>query len=225
MKRCPLTITLLLALLILPFSASAAISIGLLSDFEDGTLQGWSGLSSPLNIPGGGPVGTTDNFLQIGGEFAVRFATYNASPEYSGPVDPLVTAFQVDLMRPATDPDALEIRLVLFGGSLLTNDRWTSSDPSTIPNDGIWRPYTFSLLESDLTQVQGTESYTSMITTVNRIMWRHDPDPASPTGIQAPGTLGIDNVAAVPEPGPSLFLLIAATITTLAPRRRRRYPR
>ena len=47
--------------------ASGAITAGLLSDFQDGTTQGWSGGAAPSNISTGGPAGTGDRFLQIGG--------------------------------------------------------------------------------------------------------------------------------------------------------------
>ncbi|CAN5366987.1 hypothetical protein BH23VER1_BH23VER1_03600 [soil metagenome] len=206
----------LAVLALLPTSGHAALTLGPLSDFQDGTLQGWSGNAAPTIVTSGGPAGAGDAFLQIGG--GNRFAIFNADPNYSGALSSTVTAIDVDLMRPSNDPGSLEMRLVLFGPS--TNDRWTSLNAQMVPNDGLWRTYTFSVLEPDLTRVLGSGTYAALAANVDRTMLRHDPDPASATGIFAPGTLGIDNVAAVPEPSaPGLILAAAAA---LAARRRRR---
>jgi hypothetical protein len=204
---------------IAPSIAPAAISLGPLSDFQDGTFQGWSGNSDPTIIAGGGPAGSMDNYLRIGGKFANRFAIFNLTSGYNGAVDPGVTAFQADLMRPAGASDILEMRLVLFAPN--TGIRWTSADAQTVPGDGIWRAYTFSLLESDLTQVQGSDTYDNLISNVGRVMFRHDPAPPEADGIEADGFLGIDNVAAVPEPAAPL--LLTASIALIAfPRRKSR---
>jgi hypothetical protein len=221
MRWCPLHTALLFAVYFVfaPSLAPAAISLGPLSDFQDGTLQGWTGNSAPTLIAGGGPAGGLDNFLRIGGPNGNRFAIFNLNPGYTGAVDPGVTAFQADLMRPAGALDTLEMRLVLFAPA--TGIRWTSADAQTVPGDGIWRAYTFSLLESDLTQVQGSDSYANLIANVGRIMFRHDPPPAEADGIEADGFLGIDNVAAVPEPAAPL--LLTASIALIAfPRRKSR---
>ncbi|MEP4079058.1 hypothetical protein [Haloferula sp.] len=201
------------------FAASApafgAVSAGLINDFEDGTLQGWTGGAAPTNIPSGGPAGAADNFLQIGG--GTNFATINMGPDFAGAFDPSLTSYQVDLMRPATDPDALDMRLVLFGP--FTVNRWTSTVAQSIPNDGIWRTYLFSTLEADLTQVQGSDSYSTLVANVGGVMFRHDPDPPEPGGIPASGTLGIDNITAVPEPSLVAWLVLPALL--FGSRRRR----
>lgn len=178
--------------------ASAAITPGLLSDFEDGTTQSWSGNSNPTNIANGGPLGAGDNFLQIGG--GNRFATFNLTGSYSGIVDSSVTGFQVDMMRPFGE-GAIEMRLVMFGpGAGNAADRWTSSTAFTVPDDGNWATYTFSLAEADLSQVLGSDTYANMLLDVDRVMFRYDPGTPSATGVSNTGTLGIDNVTAVPEP-------------------------
>ncbi len=197
--------------------SGAAIVVGLLNDFQDGTLQGWTGNANPTNVGTGGPMGAADRFLQIGG--GNRFAIFNQAMGFAGEIDATVGAFQVDLMRPSTDASSLEMRLVLFGPS--TNDRWTSLNAQVVPNDDAWRTYTFSLLEADLTRVQGTGTYAALAANVDRIMFRHDPAPASATGISVPGTLGIDNVAAVTVPEPGVLGAVLAAGALLARRRRR----
>jgi len=208
MKYFPLLATAAALSLVSQQSTSAAISAGLVSDFEDGTTQNWSGGSSPVNITTGGSTGAGDNFLQIGD--GGNMATFNTI--LSGAIDSAVTGFQVDLMRPSSDVGALDIRLVLFGPG--TGNRWTSTTAEVVPNDDVWRTYTFPLLESDLTQVQGADTYANLSSTVNRVMFRHDPDTPSANGGIVSGTLGIDNVTAVPEPQSVLFLLLSGFLIT-----------
>ena len=172
----------------------ADVSPGLLSDFESGTLEDWDGGSTPTNIPTGGPAGVGDNYLQISG--GNNFATFNAS--LSGVLDPSITSIDVDLLRPAGESD-LEMRLVLFGPS--TFDRWTSTNFQVVPGDGTWSTYSFSVLESDLTRVAGGSSYTDLTTNLDRIMFRYDPGPPDFGGTPSPpGSLGLDNITALPLP-------------------------
>jgi hypothetical protein len=82
-----------------------------------------------------------------------------------------------------------------------------------IPNDGVWRRYTFSLAEADLTSPGDPEAaYADIIGGVGRVMFRHDKGAANHTlddgedGIE--GTLGLDNVElamAASEPTPGDF--------------------
>src|SRR5688572_20409255 len=48
-------------------AAAPALGItgGQVDDFQDGTTQGWSGMSAPTNVATGGPDGTGDRYLQI----------------------------------------------------------------------------------------------------------------------------------------------------------------
>ncbi|MEM8955842.1 MAG: hypothetical protein AAGD22_16930 [Verrucomicrobiota bacterium] len=204
-----------LALAILLPKANATISLGLINDFQDGTTQGWAGGSnSPINIADGGPLGSGDSFLQI--QPNTFFASFNLL--ISGAVDPGVTGFTVDLMAPQNNVDTLELRLVIFGPGSSTGTRYTSATPTVIPNDGIWRNYSFSLLEPDLALPGGGDSYANVIADVNRIMFRHDPGAPDSGGTFANAVLGVDNLTAVPEPS-ALNLLLLAAIPLLRRRR------
>ncbi|MEM7144614.1 MAG: PEP-CTERM sorting domain-containing protein [Verrucomicrobiota bacterium] len=199
--------------------AHATISLGLINDFQDGTAQGWDGGANfPINIANGGPLGAGDRFLQINPN--TFFASYNLS--ISGAVDANVTGFTVDLMAPANNVDTLEMRLVLFGPGISTGTRYTSATPITIPNDGVWRNYYFSLLEPDLSLPGGGDTYANVIADVNRIMFRHDPGTPDFGGTFASAVLGVDNLTAVsiPEPNTPLLLLSAISLATFFRRRR-----
>jgi len=201
-----------------PRSAESAIVLGLLNDFESGTTEGWAGGASPVNISTGGPTGAGDNFLRIGN--GGNLASFNTGTAFSGAIASPVTAFQADLMRPAIESSALDIRLALFGPG--TDNRWTSAVAQVVPNDGVWRIYTFPLLEADLVRVLGAGTYASLAADVERIKFQHDPLAPSSNGASAPGTLGLDNIRAIPEPATPLVLAATAGIALL--RRRRSAP-
>lgn len=195
--------------LALTFSAptAMALSLGPISDFEDGTLQGW--------------VTPSDNTINAGGYLEVspgaggHLSVFNAT--VNGAIDSAVTAIEIDLLRPAGSTD-LEIRLVLIGPSQV--ERWTSTASTSVAGDGIWNRYRFSILEADLTQVGGTEIFADLTADLDRLMFRYDPGTPSRGGTFGPsGTFGIDNVFAVPEPSTALLLL--AGLGSLAVRRKR----
>lgn len=85
-------IILLFTAICFSISASSQITAGQMSDFEDGTTQGWSnGAGSPnppTNIPTGGPNGADDNFLEetsAGGSGpGSRMVILNTSSDWTG---------------------------------------------------------------------------------------------------------------------------------------------
>lgn len=170
-------------------------------DFESGTVEGWSG-ATPSNQATGGPLGADDNFLQLNSTGfigpASKMSTFNALPVSDWTGDYATAGVEnvtVNMMVPASSP-SLDMRLVLFGPTS-TDNRWTSTDSMAVPNDGVWRNYSFSVAEADLTFVPllpSSATYSEMITNVLRVMLRHDPGPPSPQGIEIEATLGIDNV-------------------------------
>ena len=61
-----------------------------------------------------------------------------------------------------------------------------------------WVTASFSVKEADLTLVLGSDSYTTSLSNVERVLIRHDDGTPSPPDTEPPvsATLGIDNVAA-----------------------------
>jgi hypothetical protein len=111
-------------------------------------------------------------------------------------------------MRPATDVGNASIRLVLFGPNPNSENRWTSTVAVNVPNDGAWRSFLFSVREADLTLVTPGGPFSTTMNALNRIMFRHDADTPSPGGDSLSGTVGFDNIEAVPEPGASLLAVV-----------------
>ncbi len=153
-----------------------------------------------MNIATGGPNGAGDNFLKLENGSIGKFAMRNTGTSFSGTISPSVPAITVDMMRPDSDTGNASIRLVLFGpGAMHNADRWTSTNPVTVPPDGVWTNYSFSILQSDLTHVldQGG-TFAELTSDLDRIMFRHDPGLPSSAGTSLSGSVGFDNTIATP---------------------------
>ena len=199
--------------------ASAALTLGLLDDFEDGTLGGWAPPAGNTTNVAGGPAGST-RYLEIAPSNRNRLAAFDAG--INGIISPDVDAIRVDMFRPE-GLSALEIRLVLFGPG--GGNRWTSTTSQILAGDGVWRTYEFGILPGDLTQVLGSGSYGDLTNNLNRIMFGHDVGGPSSGGTPvAPsiGVFGIDNVSAVPIPAAVWLFAGAMGALGFAARRRQR---
>jgi hypothetical protein len=166
-------------------------------DFESGTTTlGWDGGASPTYISSGGPAGAGDAYLRTSAVTGGHLATFNMASQWTGNFTAISAAkVTVDMMAPASSAP-LPIRLVLMSGTAGAI-RWTSVSSQTVPNDGVWRPYTFSLAASDLALVFGSGTYSQLMTSVERTMLRYDPGSPDPTGppVSAPGgVLNLDNI-------------------------------
>jgi len=154
--------------------------------------QGWAGGSIlPERVATGGPAGDGDAFLRVFTNS--NLATHNTSSAWTGNLASIEAGrVNVDMMSPLSS-SPLEIRLVLFGPTAIES-RWTSAVAQSVPNDGMWRGYTFSLAESELVRVLGLATYAEVIADVVRVMFRHDPGTPDSGGTFVLGTLNLDNI-------------------------------
>lgn len=192
--------------------AAPAVSTAATLHVDDFTAAGtssWTGGAFGGGLPtrqsSGGPGGAGDAYLQVA-TTVNHLATYNSSSAWTGSFA-AVDAGVVRLdMRNAPGSDPLQMRLVLFGpGS--TNVRWNSTAAHTVPADGDWHNYEFSLAEESLTRVAGVGTYADLMNGVVRFMLRHNPTPSA-TGVNVTATLGLDNIelaAAAPPTSPADF--------------------
>lgn len=179
---------------------AAALAATLQTDnFQQGSNEGWAGnmFGPPTVQTTGGPAGPDDAFLLAvsSGDTGPgsHLAVYNSGAAWQGDYAAVgAESVLVDLMNPV-ESAPLEVRVVLFGPSLLS-ERWTSTNPAMVPNDGLWRSFEFPLAEDALTRVDGTASYADLISSVLRLMLRHDAGPGSAGGTPIAASLGIDNV-------------------------------
>jgi hypothetical protein len=184
------------------FPRTCSLATGALlqsDDFQLGLTDGWVGniFAQPSLQPTGGPIGDDDAFLLVstssptgpGSNLAAHNSNSNWAGDYSGIEASKVT---VDLMSPLSS-SSLEMRVVLFGPQFVS-ERWTSTNAVSVPSDGVWRNYEFSLAEADLTQFGGTNSYEDLMGNVLRLMLRHDEGSPSAGGSPIDGSFGMDNI-------------------------------
>ncbi|MDG2383232.1 MAG: hypothetical protein P8N76_16300 [Pirellulaceae bacterium] len=179
---------------------ASGAEIGVISDFQSGSAEGWTNERAleAIQIKNGGPNGADDKFLFVESTgtsgAGSRMATRNESTAWEGDYSG-VTAVEVDLMNPTDSPE-LEMRLVLFGPSVKTQ-RWTSDLALIVPNDGLWRHYSFPVDEESIVRVLGNADYEEMLNDVQFAMLRHDEGRASSRGTAIAATLGFDNIELV----------------------------
>jgi hypothetical protein len=202
---------------------AGAIVGGQVSNFEDGTIQGWvTGPQAPLptNIASGGPTGANDNYLRVDpfthlGVFSPT-SDWGAGSNYTSAG---VLDIGVDFLNfnPNTAANIAKMRIVIFGPN---GSRWTSNNFVTVPTDNLWHHHQFSLRQADLTQVLAGDTYAATMAAADRLMFRHD-DGVSPNAGGTPftGSIGIDNVTAI-VPEPSGLIAMFASVMLLTRRRR-----
>ena len=213
--------TFIFVLLIPAVANSGTLVVGRVDNIQDGSTQGWSSNAGHDIIPGGGPAGQGDNYLQIyrptsSAPYPFHLGTKNTSTWTGDYISAGVQAITMDVnaISITTGPANLSLRIVLFG----PGGAFSTKEPVTVsPGDG-WQHVEFGLTRSDLVKVPGagtdyfvfppeTNDLTETLRQVETLLIRHDstPDP-TPIG-QHPehilAALGIDNITAVLGPAPS----------------------
>jgi len=186
------------------------IVLGTRDDFQDGTNQQWFGGTTITNV-GGGQGGAGDFYLTVDSNgnasgSGSKVAVHNADPRWQGNYTAAgVTAISVDMINISTNqptPSTLRMRLVLFSPT----DRWTSTNFVQLSPGSGWQHIVFPIDQASLTRVLGSGTYAATLTNVFQIMFRHDSGTPSSGGEAIDGTIGIDNVTAIPAPGPVVVL-------------------
>jgi hypothetical protein len=199
-------------------AAAHAVVLGATDTFEDGSVNGWTGgannPSPPTNVATGGPAGAGDNYLLAassgnpgpGGRLVVI-----GGPQWNGDYTAAgVSAITMNLNNLGAGD--LSLRLVLFSG----NDTAISTNAVMVPAGSGWVQASFSLAPAVLTG-SPLSSVPGTLATVSDLRLFHGSQAAFP-GNFAAAQLGIDNVAAVPEPASTV--LLAAGLLALAGRTR-----
>ena len=204
-------------------TTAGAVSLGSVDTFEDGSTQGWfSGAghpSPPVNAPSGGPGGVDDAFLlslSLGGSGAGSRLVNIAGAQWRGDYRVAgVTGIAMDLNNLGDTDLSLRLRLQapnpIAGGLPLIA---ISANPIALPAHSGWTRVTFATTPDAFAGPALT-----VLSAVDELRLFHAVATAFP-GDASVARLGIDNIAAVPEPGAAW--LLAGGLLTLALRRLRR---
>ena len=167
--------------------------------------EGFPSPNPPVNIASGGPAGTGDNYLQNvssggfgSGSAQVMFNDDQWSGNYLAAG---VTEIQAQMANFGDSELFMRIALVDGFGTW-----YGSSSAFVLPADGIWRDVTFGLSFSDLNLIIGSSSITEVLENVEELRILSAAGGSSFRGDRISGTLGIDNITAVPVPA-TIFLL------------------
>ncbi len=198
------------------FAAQAQIVAGQTDTF-DANIMSWAGGASPTWMSTGGNPG---GFLQItstGGSGAgAHLATYNTAQWSGNYTTAGVAAISVDFNDSGSTD--LVMRLTFWASDATTE--WDSNSTISLTHGTGWHHMQYAIDPAQFTLVQGSMSFANTMSNVNRLMFRHDPDPPSAQGVPIVATLGIDNVHAVPVPEPAAIVGLGLASIALVRRRR-----
>jgi hypothetical protein len=206
------------------WGSAAQITLGQIDDFDInapgnvtlGWTRGANAPELPFVVATGGPHGS-DSFLKVnsigGSGSQSRMNFFNASQWTGNYVAAGVTQITAEVADFGTTP--LYMRIA-FEDSFGTEFGSTNFD--LVPADGHWYPVSFDLTPAGLTLLQGSESAEQALTTVGILRVLSNAEMPSFRGDIIVGTLGLDEVAAVPEPGTTVCAVLCG-LTLLARQR------
>lgn len=198
----------------------ASVASGeLISDFQDGTTQGWrTGVASanqPMVVPTGGPLGVGDAYLSLlsdgGGAADGRLVVHNLSSPWVGNLAAEGwVGLALDLRNFGIED--LQIRVVVQGAG----GDYISTQFVDLPAGGGWTHGDVSLRPVDMAAGTGSPAgspgtdYNATLSNVTRVWLIHNTTADFPPPfIEA--EIGLDNIAAIiPEPSGLLILAIGS---------------
>ncbi len=198
--------TILLLALLATVSVHA-INLNQTDTFNSGLLENWNGATPDIGT--GGPAGTNDNFLLFtshgGGGANSKMVGYNLTQWRGNYLTAGVARVTLHLKNFSATP--LQLRAVLktaFGPS----PGFASTQPFTLPPNSGWQRAVFELNENSMTRVNSsTLAFSTLITNVGELRIVHSAEP-SIIGDPLVGSLGLDNIQALPFTGPELHVAL-----------------
>ena len=174
------------------------------SDFEDGTVQGWTvgqpgnHFAPPTNIASGGPDGAEDNYLRSqsegGGGVGSRLVWFNQSADWRGNyIEDGATSIKASLINEGSEDVVIRVAFDGAGGRFVTTEGITLT-----PGSG-WQEATFSIEPEDLTAVDGGTDVEATLSDVSQIRFLNNATP-SYQGAAVAAQVGVDDIAFITEP-------------------------
>jgi len=178
-----------------------AITAGQIDDFENGGTADWrKGANStmqPTNISSGGPSGANDNYLQsvseggIGADSRqVIFNTVQWIGDYAA-----AGVVEIGGQFRNSGSTTLFMRIALEGGTG-TFSWFSSTQAFQLPADGLWHEASFSISESDLTRLTGSQTLSAVLANVTELRILASQSGPDFRGDSIVSTLGIDDLEA-----------------------------
>jgi hypothetical protein len=193
-------------------------------DFEGGPtdLENWTqGANAPapnlVNVAGG----QTGRYMQItasGGAGPGSLLTvFNRNQWLGNYIAAGVTAVEMDLFAPATNPQPLTIRVAFKSGTSQFDSGYSSSNATafTLPADGQWHHAVFPLTADAMSAFGAPAAFNTFMTNPAEMRILHATVPHV-HGTSITAVVGVDNIRVVPIPEPAGVLAAAAVAVGLA---------
>jgi hypothetical protein len=218
------TLSTLAVVIFLTAGHASAITLGMVDDFQAGTLAGWGGGSTLTNVANAGPAGAGDNALRVAAAAAGRVVLVNTAP-WTGNFNAAgIRTILIDVRN--ENAFALQMRLGIASGAIGSGgagDTYVSAAAIPVAADGLWHRIAINVSGADFVphtaNSNPTPSAASALANVSHFRILHNPI-ANFLGANGPATFSLDNIRAVPEP--AAWALAAAPFFALAEAARRR---
>lgn len=198
-------IFVLTVFMISPTIGLSAVTINQIDDFQSGSLHNWARgnfAMQPLNISTGGPAGSGDAFMRIasdGNGSNGKMLVYNDS-RWTGNFTGF-SSITMDLINLGTT--SLSMRLSFRDTAGMSTSGFITNDViSLLPGSG-WQTMVFDL--SDLIAIETSASAPTYMANIAQMRILHAPASTTVLGENVAGILGVDNIAAVPEPSAAVL--------------------
>jgi hypothetical protein len=179
------------ALFALVSAAHAQIALDQMDTFQDGTVMGWGGGGSPINLANGGPLGAGDHCLYVDTVSHSNLAVSNDVQWTGSWTAAGVKVVEMDLRN--LGAVVLSMRLVLFGPG---GTRWTSTAAVPLTVDSDWHHLYFPITEPYMTRVLGSATYSSTAAAVTSFVIRHQAGAPAQGGTAVSSAVRFDNIRA-----------------------------
>jgi len=193
-------------------SPAAAISLGQSDDFEIDA-AGWEP-GGILPVASGGPGGPGDGYIEYAADGSGglgKLVVFNESAEWTGDyLSAGVTAISLMANNLSSVAQTFSLR-VAIGSSVLSSfpassGTWYASTVGvTLAPGSGWVPIVFGLDPASMTLVTGSASLDTVLSAVDQLRILSSLSPAN-RGDELIGTVGLDDITAVPEPSVGALL-------------------
>lgn len=204
--RCGLAVVGIVLMLPAPLRA---VMLNQVDNFQNGTTHGWtegpSSPNQPANISTGGPGGGSDRYLRNASNGGLsaggRMVMFNTGQWTGDYTEAGITRLEADMINLGST--TLRMRIALAGNF----SYFASTAPVVLAPGSGWQKVSFELDPAGLTRVSGSDSLATVLGDVGELRILSSVS-ATYIGDVLTGTLGMDNLTAVPEPASALLLAL-----------------